>query len=332
MSIKVSSSAAIAALLLLWSGCTTAPTRPLGNPAISRLMEKDLVTIDESFVTQVMAEGGARKSVAQQKVKTEIQRKVNWWLHYDTVRDRERFSRNLLRGETYRTLVQQILWQENLPPELYYLGLIESGYVMHATSTTEAVGIWQFMRPTAQTFGLSVDPKWDERTHPIAATYAAAKYLIKLHKRFNSWYLAIAAYNAGEGRIRSAVASGHSQDFWNLAAHGYIPRETMDYIPKFLAAATIGANLDKFGFEMHPSKEIWPEVVPVRIKVGTAFADIVKRSALSESELLRFNPQLRKATTPRCGMKLRIWVPRSCAERFLPRRKSTFAVRDKKRS
>jgi len=305
----------------LW-GCASAPPQ---NTAIHHLIEKDVGEVDRGFVANVISESAAHPSRAQRKAEGELKRKVSWWLHYFTVRDRERFKRNLDRGENYRALVQEILWQEKLPPELYYLALIESGYVMHATSTTEAVGIWQFMKPTAVTYGLSVDPLWDERQHPIAATYAAAHYLESLHKKFNSWYMAIAAYNAGQGRIARAEREGNSNDFWFLAEHGFIPSETMDYIPKFLAAATIGANLEKFGFNSSPpTGPRWPELTSVYIKPGTRFSSVVHTSKLSERELLHLNPSLKRALVFHYPKRIRIWVPKTCAERFSAR-KTTLA-------
>jgi membrane-bound lytic murein transglycosylase D len=297
------------------SGCASTSS---DNHAIGHILDRDVGSIDDSLAARIMAENIPYKTKARAEIESEIQRKVWWWVRYYTVLDRERFKRNFLRGENYRPLVQQILTEHQLPPELYYLAMIESGYVTHATSSTAAVGIWQFMRPTALHYGLAVQGTLDERRHPIAATHAAARYLNDLHRKFDSWYLAIAAYNAGQGRINKAIRRGKSRNFWQLASRGFIPRETMDYIPKFLAAASIGAHLDEFGFnELEPHTSApWPLVAEVKVKRGTKLSAIAKKAKLSEKELLRLNPQLREALSCPGVKKIRVWLPRKAADRF----------------
>ena len=211
--------------------------------------------------------------------------------------------------------------------------MVESGYVTHATSSTAAVGIWQFMKPTALNYGLGVSPQWDERSHPIAATDAASHYLTDLHRKFDSWYLAIAAYNAGPGRIAKAVRRGKTRDFWKLAERGYLPQETMDYIPKFLAAATIGAHLEQFGFESLRSNQQWPEIASLDLKLKNKkmkLSALAIRTALDEKELLRFNPQLEHALTHAGQKRIRIWVPKESAEYFMAHSKSRMIARNQK--
>jgi membrane-bound lytic murein transglycosylase D len=297
------------------SGCASSSR----THAIGQMLERDVGNVNDDLASRIMSENVPYKNKARTEIESTIQRKVWWWVRYYTVLDRARFKRNFSRGENYRPLVQQILTEHQLPPELFYLALIESGFVTHATSSTKAVGIWQFMRPTALHYGLGVDGPLDERRHPIAATHAAARYLSYLHKRFGSWYLAIAAYNAGQGRINQAIKRGKSNDFWKLAEKGFIPRETMDYIPKFLAAATIGNHLDEFGFqELEPSDSLreWPQVAAVKIKSGMKLSKVAKQAGLTEKELLRLNPQLKQALSYPGAKAIRIWVPTRAADRF----------------
>ena len=178
----------------------------------------------------------------------EFNKRVAEWISYFSQKDRERFQRFLDRAEPYREAVENILEENGVPSDLYYLGMIESGFVVQAKSHAKAVGVWQFMRPTGKLYGLGVDAYVDERKDPIRATEAAAKLMRDLYREFHSWYLAMAAYNAGLGRIRGAVKRGHSNDFWELVEKKVLPRETMDYVPKFLAARYIGENPDVFAF------------------------------------------------------------------------------------
>jgi hypothetical protein len=308
------------------SGCASSPKE---NTAIHQMLKTEIGPIDEDLAARMMNEKVPykinKKSAARLKVEGQINQRVWWWINYYTTRDRDRYERILERGEYYRPLIQQVLAEHQLPPELYYLAMIESGYVTHARSHCAAVGIWQFMRPTALHYGLGVSGQLDERQHPVSATHAAARYLKDLHRQFDSWYLAIAAYNAGQGRINKAIKRAKTRDFWELAFRGYLPEETMDYIPKFLATATIAGHLAEFGFQpIQTKREIpeWPKLTQVKLKPGTQVSKIAEKAQLSEEDLLRLNPQLKLALKKSSKIsrkkQVRVWVPRSSADEFNP--------------
>ena len=138
-------------------------------------------------------------------------------------------------------MIQRILQEEGLPANLMWIGLVESGYDPAARSTKNALGIWQLMPETAARFGLRTGGR-DERTDPEQSTRAAARYLKWLYGRFGDWTLALAAYNAGESRVQSAIEQARDRDFWHLAASGILPRETQAYVPAVLAAQSLGAD------------------------------------------------------------------------------------------
>ena len=114
-------------------------------------------------------------------------------MKYYTTKDRERFQRFLNRGAKYKEVIEDLLVASGLPPDLYYLGILESGYRTNATSHAGAVGPWQFMRPTGRQYGLKINYYVDERQDPIRATEAAIRYLKELYRQKRSWYLALAA-------------------------------------------------------------------------------------------------------------------------------------------
>lgn len=246
------------------------------------------------------------------EVPIETNHKVQKWLKYFS-KDRARFQRFLDRGEVYRPLIEKILVQEGIPAELYYLAMIESGFVVHATSHASAVGIWQFIPGTAQRFGLKKTSDVDERRDVIRATQAAAKYLKNLHAAFQSWYLAMAGYNAGEGRILRAVVNGGSRDFWELVQRKALPAETRNYVPKFLAALMIGRNPEKYGFN-RPSESPFPDVESAQVKGRVSLAEIARHSRIELSTLKRLNPHLIQNRTPATNTLYPIWVPKGHAK------------------
>jgi hypothetical protein len=302
----------LAMVLFALTGCATHPE----NRSIEKLMDRDVGALSSSLASQIMSEPYHGNAKIKAKVEGEIDRRVYWWLRYFSVRERELFKRNLDRGENYRPMVEQILVEQKLPRELYYLAMIESGYVNHATSATRAVGIWQFMRPTALNYGLEIKGSVDERRQPIASTEAAARYLSDLHTRFDSWYLAIAAFNAGPGRVNKAIRQGHSRDFWTLANGGFLPQETMEYIPKFLAATSIGNHLSHFGFTQAKMTNPWPQIASVTLHSGTTLKKIATLAQISQAEVIRLNPRLAHDLAQMRKSGLPIWLPKSSATVF----------------
>jgi membrane-bound lytic murein transglycosylase D len=238
----------------------------------------------------------------------EFNQRVAGWIEYFSQKDRDRFQRFLDRGEPYREAVENILEENGVPIDLYYLGLIESGFSIGAKSSARAVGVWQFMRPTGRLYGLTVDAYVDERKDPIRATEAAAKMMRDLHNEFHSWYLAMAAYNAGLGRIRRAVKRGHTNDFWELVEKKVLPKETMDYVPKFLAARYIGENPDVFAFYLNEEKK-YPDVELVHVPSPITFESIEKTCSMPLGTLAFVNPQYSHEYTHPGHKEDSIWVP-----------------------
>ncbi len=138
------------------------------------------------------------------------------------------------RGARHLPRLRQIVAEEGVPPSLALLPVIESGF-----RPATARGLWQFQSATARRFGLVVDTRRDDRLHVERATRAAARYLRALHDRYGDWPLALAAYNAGEGRVDRALARRPGAGFWDLAGEGRLPRTSRDYVPRFLALVRV---------------------------------------------------------------------------------------------
>jgi membrane-bound lytic murein transglycosylase D len=166
---------------------------------------------------------------------------------------KSRFATWLDRKDTYEAMISAKLEKRDMPQDLIYLAMIESGFNPKAQSPAKAGGLWQFISETGKRYGLTVNKKVDERNQPEKATDAALSYLSDLYDRFGSWYLAAAAYNTGENRVgrimRQVTGSekGSDEDYYRISK--LLPRETQDYVPMMIAAARISKDPAKYGFD-----------------------------------------------------------------------------------
>jgi len=222
---------------------------------------------------------------------------------------RDFFDGALVRSGKYVPTMTDMLIREGLPGELAYLPLIESGYRPHAVSPAGAVGPWQFIPETGKRYGLRIDSLVDERRDPIKSTEAAALYLKELHEMFGDWELSLAAYNSGEWRVARILADTGAPDFWSMRNRGYLPRETSEYVPRFLAAVQIAKAPQEYGFAAPIHSLFHFETVNVdrQLPLRTA-ADMC---GVPAAELQELNPALRRGITP-SGYALR--VPTGAAE------------------
>ena len=237
---------------------------------------------------------------------------VQKWIDYFKGRGFKSFQRAINRGFSYKPMIEGSLREAGLPEELFFLPLIESSYVAHAKSHALAVGIWQFMRGTGKNYGLKVNSYVDERKDTIRSSRAAVKYLKDLYTVFHSWELAMAAYNCGEHRVLRAIMEGDSRDYWVLVKKKLIPSETRHYVPKFMAAVTIGKNLGQFGFQDPSGLNIkkHPRVAFLAIPPAVELDDVAKILDISPQSLEKMNPHLRRGKTPPGSKKYRIWAPK----------------------
>jgi len=222
--------------------------------------------------------------------------KIGKHIQFFTFHIRDRFEMWLHRLERHRPMVEQVFAEFNLPADLIFLSLVESGFSTNAVSRSKAVGPWQFIKSTARTYGLRVDKWIDERRDPVKSTLAAAQYLRDLYHVFGSWPLAMAAYNAGERRVGRALARAHADDFWDLTDTKLIKRETKEYVPRFLAATLIAKDPSRYGFLINPQPPVeYEEAVltrPIHLRVAA------KAAGVTYQELKALNPELRKEITP----------------------------------
>ena len=162
-------------------------------------------------------------------------------------RHRKKSQQILGRALLYFPLFEDYLKAHNLPEDIKYLAIVESALDPKAISRVGAVGLWQFMPGTGVENGLDINYYVDERRDPDKSTLAAIKYLTKLYERYDDWALALAAYNSGPGRVNRAIRRGRSKDFWRIRR--YLPRETRNYVPAFLAVTYLVKHYAEHGLE-----------------------------------------------------------------------------------
>ena len=231
--------------------------------------------------------------------------------------NKENFMKAALgRGETYRPLMTSIFRKNEIPEDLVYLSLIESGFNPHAYSPAGACGPWQLMKGTAQRYGLRVDKWIDERRDPEKSTQAAVKYLKDLHAMFGDWYLALTAYNAGEGKVAAAIHRYNSTDLWYLREKTYLKQESCDFVPKLLAAITIGKQPGEYGFAQLDSSAPTPPLTKVNIPFSADLKMIAAMAEISLPELKQYNPELCFGRTPPDKGGYWVKIPESKREIF----------------
>ncbi|GHV13993.1 hypothetical protein AGMMS49938_09380 [Fibrobacterales bacterium] len=259
-----------------------------------------------------------------------INERVMQEIHYLTVNARSFTEGSLSRKTLLDSMIYAKLNERNMPADIIYLAFVESGFKTSAYSRAKAAGVWQFIPATGKRYGLPVDFWVDMRRNPELATDAALDYLSALYKEFGDWHLAMAAYNCGEGRIRrllrEAKADSSRTDSANSAVSYWdlkLPRETMHYVPRILAATIIGHFPQHYNFTPEKQRLIPSDTVSVQDcipldKVGSAIG-------VSANTMRELNPELTRWCTPPNLKNYTMRVPQGSRDKFL----TAYAKMDK---
>ena len=226
-----------------------------------------------------------------------INKQVEYYLDLFQNKQKKYFKRWLARSTKYLPAIRHELRNAGLPQDLAYLAMIESGFNPSAYSHAHASGLWQFIRGTGRNYGLRIDSWVDERREPEKATKAAVAYLGALYERFGDWQLAVAGYNAGEGKIERAIKKYKSRDFWELARHRYLRLETKRYVPKLIAAIIIARNPEQYGFsDIAYQQPVQYDLI--KVPPRTDLKAIAVSGSTTVKEIRKLNNELRKNQTP----------------------------------
>ncbi len=204
---------------------------------------------------------------------------------------KEMMGKMLGLSNYYFPIFEKALVAYNIPNEIKYLPIIESSMNPHAISRVGATGLWQFMFGTAKAYGLNMDNFVDERKDPIQASYAAAAYFRDAYDELGDWLLAIAAYNCGKGNVTRAIAKAGSRDFWEIRR--YLPKETRDYVPAFIAALYVMKYAGSHDIVAQSSK-MHQKTDTIHVNHFVALADLSKVLDLDDEVLSSLNPSYKK--------------------------------------
>ncbi len=268
---------------------SSAPQNPVpGVPAQLKPPTEDVAQVDENIDEMTEEKPYNIPMILNDSVENHLE--------YFKTRGRKVFQRWLDRSARYIPVMKDIFREKNLPEDLVYVAMIESGFNPYAVSWCKAVGPWQFMPATGKLYGLKINWWIDERKDPVKSTYAAAEHLKDLHNLFGSWPLALASYNAGAGKVQRAVLRTRSDDFWDLKASRYIRKETKNYVPKFMAATIIAKNPESYGFTLNNFTPY--EFDEVTLGESVDLRLVARCAGCSYEEIKELNPELRRWITP----------------------------------
>ena len=231
------------------------------------------------------------------------------------------------KSDYFFPIFENALQKYNVPLELKYIPVIESALNPRAKSRVGATGLWQFMFNTAKDLDLKVNSYVDERMDPIKSSEAAAKYLSELYARFNDWNLAIAAYNYGPGNIRRAIkASGYS-NFWNL--RGYLPKETANYVPSFIATLYLFEFAHKHEIKMKSKEMKLALTDSIPIKKMVSFSHIADKIGVPLDTLNFLNPSYIHSIIPNVKNKqYYLTLPQAYTDAFIEKEPEIYNMAD----
>ena len=233
-----------------------------------------------------------RLSCIDSEMSLTFNERVQSFVDYFAVRNRDYTRKVISRKNLYFPIFEKYLKQYDIPDELKYLSIVESGLRPEARSRVGAEGLWQFMPSTGRMYGLNQSWYVDERRDPEKATEAACKYLKQLYNMFDDWELALAAYNTGPGNVRKAIRrSGYKKSFWDI--YNYLPRETRSYVPQFVAVLYTLEYAPEHNLFADSPAHAW-ETDTVLISQFVSLKELANQLNLCEDELTLLNPELKR--------------------------------------
>jgi len=252
---------------------------------------------------------------------------VRRYIDIFTIERRVQTEKSLGLAEWYFPIFEDYLQRYNLPLELKYLAVVESGLNPLARSPSNAIGLWQFLFGTAQMFDLKITSYIDERCDVYKSTDAACRYLQYLYRTFGNWNLALAAYNGGPGELEKAITrSGGKREFWDL--YPYITEAMRNYVPAFIAVNYVFNHADRHLLVPMPRNPLFTDLDTLQVHQKINFSSISKIINMDESDIRELNPCYLLNEIPYMGQPMKLVLPRDKAIDFLKAENKIIATRN----
>jgi membrane-bound lytic murein transglycosylase D len=252
----------------------------------------------------------------------ELNERIFSFINYFVVRNREYTKMVIQRKNIYFPMFEESLISHDMPDDIKYLSIIESGLNPKAKSRVGALGLWQFMPATGKMFGLDYNKDVDLRMDPELSSDAAAKYLKSLYRMFGDWELALAAYNCGPGNVRKAIRkSGGKNTFWGV--YDFLPKETRSYVPQFQAMMYVMRYAEDHNLILeHPTYPMAYDKIKFNQELDLELLAAVTGICIADLEAL--NPAIQDRIIPSSNQYMAVNVPRSKV-RYITENKEQFA-------
>lgn len=228
---------------------------------------------------------------------------------------RKRTLANIIgKSETYFPLFEHYLQVNQLPDELKYLSIVESALNPRAKSPVGASGLWQFMKGTGLMYGLKIDSYVDERNDPIKSTEASFNFLKDLHERYDDWMLALAAYNCGPGNVNKAIRRSGSSNFWKMSR--YLPAETRNYVPAFIATIYVMNYYQAHGIQPKAAVYKFQNLRTTTLFEASSFYKISKIAEIEIGKIKELNPAYKRNFIPKTKRGNYLTLPEEAMRTF----------------
>ena len=280
-------------------------------PMEAEEIRQEIIKIEEISLADSVLNGAGSLIDSSAGIPLTINSKVRLAIKYFQTKGRYVYTRWLERSGKYEGLVRDIFRENNLPEELIYLAMIESGFNPSARSYARATGMWQFISATGKHYGLRNNWWFDERRDVLKASQAAAEHLKDLYERFDDWYLALSGYNCNPRRVELNMRRYHTRDFWKLKR---LPRQTRNYVPTYLAATIIAREPEKFGFYVTKQKPFKADTVLVSESIDLNV--VAKLVNTTYAHIKKLNPAVLRWVTPPGIKDFTLYIPEGSKAKF----------------